>query len=369
MDRRQFIAASTAGMAMTGSASARAAARSTTGALVAEKLKGADFGGTILVAKGRKTILRRGYGLADRAFAAPCEADTAYRIASITKLFTSTIVMRLWEQGKIDLDAPIAAYLPDYKGPAATMVKLRQLLNHTSGIENFDKSLTSYADVVKVGAPAYQAPHTPKALMDLFASGPLVHQPGTTFDYNNGDYVILGQIIEAVERTSFEQVVARDMATPLAMTSTGMAGGPRIVRRLAPTCYKDGDGPLGNEFPVYPENWYAAGGLYSTVDDLRAFADALYGERLIGAAKLAALLTPGLDEYGFGLWVSTLDVDGRKHRFAQRPGRIMGANALLLRMLDDDVTIVNSPIPIWSTPTSSGSPSRGKLSAPRERRG
>ena len=248
--------------------------------------------------------------------------------------------MRLWEAGKLDLDAPIAAYLPDYKGAGAKTVKLRQLLNHTSGIENFDKGLTSYADAAKKGVPAYQVPHTPKELMDLFASGVLVHAPGTKFDYNNGDYVILGQVIEAVEGAPFDQIVSREITVPLAMASTGMAWQYAIIPRLAPGYYKDGDTPLANDLPVYAQNWYAAGGMYSTADDLLVFAHALYGGGLIPAARLGALLTPGLEEYGFGLWVSTLDVDGRKHRFAQRPGRIMGANTLLLRLLDDDVTII-----------------------------
>jgi D-alanyl-D-alanine carboxypeptidase len=340
MDRRQFMAVTTAGVALAGQVRAQTAGAAPLDGIVAGKLKGTGFGGTILVGSRGQTILRRGYGLADRAFAVPAAADTAYRIASITKLFTSTIVMRLWEAGKLDLDAPIAAYLPEYKGAAAKTVKLRQLLNHTSGIENFDKGLTSYADAAKKGVPAYQIPHTPKELMDLFASGPLVHAPGTKFDYNNGDYVILGQVIEAVEGAPYDQIVSRDITTPLAMSSTGMAWQHAIIPRLAPGYYKDGDAPLANDLPVYAQNWYAAGGMYSTADDLLVFAHALYGGGLIPAARLAALLTPGLEEYGFGLWVSTLDVDGRKHRFAQRPGRIMGANTLLLRLLDDDVTII-----------------------------
>ncbi len=340
MDRRQFIAAGAAGVALAVRPDAAIAAAPALDRLVTEKLNGTGFGGTVLVAAHGKPVLRRGYGTADRAFGILCAPDTAYRIASITKLFTATIVLRLWDQGKLDLDAPIATYLPDYRGVGAARVKLRHLLNHTSGIENFDKALTSYADAAKAGMPAYQLPHTPRELMDRFASGPLVHEPGTAFDYNNGDYVILGQIIEAVEQSSFDRIVARDITTPLGMRSTGMAGPQSIIPRLAPTYYKDGAGALAGEMPIYPQNWYAAGGLYSTADDLLAFANALYGGRLIPPARLQTLLTPGLDDYGCGLWVASLDVDGRKHRFAQRPGQIMGANTLLLRMLDDDVTII-----------------------------
>jgi D-alanyl-D-alanine carboxypeptidase len=339
MDRRQFMVAATAAAALTTKAGSLAGAgESPLDALVAKET--ADFSGTILVSARGKTLLRRGYGLADRAFATACDVDTAYRIASITKLLTAVVVMRLVDRQKLDLDAPIATYLPDYKGEGAKTVKIRQLLNHTSGIENSDKALTSFAAVAKAGMPAYQLPHTPRELMDRFASGPLVNPPGTAFDYNNADYVILGQIIEAIEKAPYDQIVAREITTPLAMASTRMAKRLEIIPKLASTYYKDEETPLGNDMPAYPENWYAAGGFCSTADDLLAFANALYGNQLMPPARIEAMLAPGLDEYGFGQWVSKLEVDGREHRFAQRPGRIMGANTLLLRLLEDDVTIV-----------------------------
>lgn len=335
MDRRQFLsgAAGVAPTVMQGRSGSGIAA-------LVDEVIGPEFSGSVTVALRGRTAIRKGYGVAERSFGAPCAPGTAYRIASITKLLTSTVIMQLVDAGRIDLDAPIDAYLRDYAGPAADKVKIRQLLNHTSGIENFDKGLVSYADAAMRGMPAYQLPRAPRELMNRFASGPLVHTPGTTFDYNNADYVILGQVIEAVDKAPYETVLARRILAPLAMSATGLAASSKIVPSLAPTYYKDGDGPLANDMPVYAQNWYAAGGLYSTCDDLLKFSDALYGGRLMSARSLQALLTPGLDEYGFGQWVSTLDVGGQKHRFAQRPGRIMGANTLLLRMLDDDLTIV-----------------------------
>src|SRR5690606_2750620 len=97
---------------------------------------------------------------------------------------------------------------------------------------------------------------------------------------------------------------------------------------------------LLRDLPVYPENWWAAGAMYSTADDLLVFARALYGGRLLRPATLRAMLTAGLDEYGYGLWVATQHVGELTHRFAQRPGRIMGANVTLLRYLDADVTVI-----------------------------
>lgn len=335
MDRRLFLTASAGLIAFPAHA-----AEAPLASFIAEQLAGTDFGGSILISCRGQICLGRGFGVADRSFGVPCRPDTAYRIASITKLMTSTLAMQLVDAGRIILDQPISAYLSDYRGPGAKHVQIKHLLNHTSGIENFDKSLVSYTDAATKGMPAYQLPHSPSDLMDQFASGPLVHAPGTTFDYNNADYVILGQIIEAIEGEPFEKVLERRILSPLGLEATAMGVSARIVPRLAPTYYKDEGLPLASDMPVYGQNWYAAGGLYSTCGDLLKFSNALYGGRLMSAKSLETLLSPGLDEYGFGLWVSTLEINGQKHRFAQRPGRIMGANTLLLRLLDDDVTII-----------------------------
>jgi CubicO group peptidase (beta-lactamase class C family) len=337
MRRREFLGAAVAGGVLASQAAGRADL--SLEEMISQKLGGADFGGTILVARGRDPILRRGYGLADRAFGVPCAPDTTYRIASITKLFTAVLVMRSRERGRIDLDATIATYLPDYRGPAAAKASIRQLLNHTSGIANFDEG-NNPEKAARRGIPAYQLPHTPRELLDRYASGALVHEPGRNFDYNNADYVILGLILEAVEGVPFDRVLSREIVEPLGLKATGMANHARIIPRLAPSYFKYGDAPLANEFPLYPENWYAAGGMYSTVDDLMSFADAFYRGRLIGKDGLSEMLKPGLDEYGFGQWVTTHDVDGRKRRATHRPGRILGTCTVLIRMPDDDLTVI-----------------------------
>jgi D-alanyl-D-alanine carboxypeptidase len=339
MRRRDFLCAAAIGASLSGGSSV-SRAESALDEVVTAKVQNVDFSGTVLVARGQDVLMRRGFGQANRAFGVLCAEDTAYRIASITKLFTAVLVMQSVERERLSLDAPIAEYLPDYRGPAAKKVCLRHLLNHTSGIDNFDKDVTSYKNVARTGLPRYQLPHTPRALMDRYASGDLVHEPGQHFDYNNADYIILGQILETVEEASFEQLLTREFVEPLELQATGMADQARIIPRLAETYYKDSDAELANDLPSYPVNWYAAGGMYSTVDDLLRFARALYDERLLKKDTLSAMLKPGLEEYAFGQWVASMEVNGQRHRFAQRPGRIMGANTLLLRMLDDNITVV-----------------------------
>lgn len=325
---------------MTAIAAARASAQQSDLASVIAAYAGAHgFNGTILVARGGAVLYHESSGLADRTFGIPAAGTTRCRIASITKLFTSTLVLQHVERGEVDLDRVVHTYLPAYKGEGGPRVTVRQLLNHTSGIQNFD-TVTSYEQAIRDGIPQYQLPQTSDNLLNRFSSGRLVREPGTAFDYNYADYIILGKIIEAVSGKTFDAVLHERILDPLGMRDTGLLRQQEVVAHLAPTYWKDKDQPLINDMPVYMQNWYAAGGMYSTTSDLLLFANALYGGGLLKPDTLALMLTPGLDDYGFGLWAADVKIKDKPHRVAQRPGSIMGANTTLLRFLDDDVTVV-----------------------------
>lgn len=299
-----------------------------------------EFNGTILVTQNDEVIVQRSFGLADRAFQVPFTASSKFKIASITKLFTAVLILQLKEEGRLDLNAAIQKYLPDYGGEGAGRVTLHNLLNHTSGIRNSDQ-VKSYAEAASKGMEIYQLPHTPAELLTKYASGPLVHEPGKEFDYNNADYIILGVIAERVTGKTYATLLKERILDSLGMTASGVLYQGRIVTGLAPTYMRPSAGePLINDMPVYPENWYAAGAMYSTAADIRKFADALFGSRLLKPESLRLLLTPGLDDYGYGVWVSAQKILGKPHPFAHRPGQIMGANVALVRYLDDGVTVI-----------------------------
>lgn len=299
-----------------------------------------DFSGTILVRRRGRTLFSRSYGLADRAFAVSAAADTRYRIASITKLFTAVLILQLAQEGRIDLHAPLRAALPDYSGDGGDRVTIHHLLNHTSGLAQWDH-VASYQEAFANGVERYQRPLSPAALVERCCAGPLVRQPGTAFDYNNADYFVLGRIVERVTGLSYAEALAARILRPLGMRDTGMVRWDAIVPRLAPTYFwRDDSRVLIAEMPVYHENWYAAAGMYSTAPDLARFADALYGGRLLRPETLRRLLTPGLDDYGYGLWSYSVTRNGRAHRVAKRPGSAMGANTVLYRLLDQEATVI-----------------------------
>lgn len=299
-----------------------------------------DFSGSVLIVERGKPRLARQYGLANRAFAIRNDASTKYKIASITKAFTALLILQLHEQGRLDLDAPMRRYLPDYRGSGGDRVSVRQLLNHTSGLVNFDQ-ITDAAQAIRGGLPNYQLPHTARQLLDEYCSGDLVHEPGTKFDYNNCDYIALGLIVERIHGQSYEQVLQQRILDPLGLKDTGMLHQRDIVAGLADTYFRRDDSKaLTPDLPAYPENWYAAGAMYSTAADLARFADAWFGGRLIGDKALAAMIAPGLDDYGFGVWSYPVRIDGRRYHAVKRPGRIMGAQAQLYRIVEAGLTVV-----------------------------
>lgn len=301
-----------------------------------EYAKKNDFNGTLVVQKNGVVVYQNSYGLANRSFAIPNRTDTKYKIASITKLFTAVLILQLRDQGRLDLNATINNYLPNYAGEAATKVTIHQLLNHTSGMANADKDVSPDKGIVH-----YQTPMTIDDLINRFYSAPLAARPGNVFEYNNADYILLGKIVETLYGKPFSVVLSERILVPLAMNSSGMMQQAVIQENLADTYfYRDDLKSLSNDLPVYAENWFSSGAMYSTAADLMKFSNALYDNRLIKQDSLALMLKPGLDDYGYGLWIDKFKVNGKAVIAYRRPGRIMGAQTMLIHYPGAGLSII-----------------------------
>jgi D-alanyl-D-alanine carboxypeptidase len=308
--------------------------------MIAAHAKKHNFSGSIAIEEKGKLTYAKSFGLANIPFKVVNTDQTKYKIASITKAFTSVLILQLYEQGKIDIHEPIRKYLPSYVGEAADKVTIHQLLNHTSGLPNFD-TVKSMEAAVAGGIPVYQTPYSTDQLIARFCSGALVNTPGKVFDYNNADYIILGKVIEQMYRKTFEEVLKERVLQPLRMNDTGMLFQKDIIDGLASTYFfRDDIKALVNDFPVYPENWYAAGSMYSTAKDVLVFSNALFSRKLLKRETLALMTKPGLDDYGYGVWSYETTINGKKFKVVKRPGQIMGAQSQLYRLVDQEVSIV-----------------------------
>jgi len=237
------------------------------------------FSGVVLLAKEEKPIFSKAYGLASQEYYVPNRVDTRFNLGSINKYLTRIAIEQLEGKSALKLDDPIGKYLPDYpNNEAKEKVTIKQLLDMASGIGDFF-------------GEKYQA--TPKDrirnLSDyllLFGDEPLLFEPGTSHQYSNGGYIVLGLIVEkASGQTYFDYV--RDHIYKIAgmeNTSHLMADVPTVNVASGYTENWDGsehnNEPRRNNMYTRPARGSSAGGGYSTVDDLFRLVAALKANRL-----------------------------------------------------------------------------------------
>ncbi|GEO99731.1 serine hydrolase [Methylobacterium haplocladii] len=296
-------------------------------ALIEPYLQSGLFSGTILVAKDGKPVFRRAYGLASREWNAANTLDTHFRIGSLTKSFTAAAVLKLAEAGRLGLDDRIRQCVPG--APASwDRVTLRHLLGHTSGIINYTALPDYYAKISRLERP-------PQEIVALVEAEPLLFEPGTRMEYSNTGYVLLGMAIEAASGEPYARYLREAILTPLGLKETGYDDASTVLPRRA-AGYRFGQAQWRNAPPMASSVAYAAGGLYSTVDDLLAWSRALLGGKLISAASLAATVDDGGRGYGFGWYV------GRAHerRVWSHGGAVSGFLSMIDHYPDDALDVI-----------------------------
>ncbi|MDB5073734.1 MAG: beta-lactamase [Candidatus Eremiobacteraeota bacterium] len=259
-------------------------------------------GATIAIVAGGKMVYTRAYGLRDAEKSLPADTGTHYEIGSITKQFTAAATLQLKEAGKVDLDAPVATYLP--KVPHAGEITIRQLLTHTSGMPEF------------VNTPGFETlagtPVTFDQLIARVANKPLDFKPGTRWSYSSTGYIILGRIIEVVTGQSWEDYVKQNLFVRAGMIDSATIAQENQLADMA-RGYEYANGKTVPSKPI-DESWASsAGGIVTTVADLQKWNQALSSGRIISAAGYQSLTTPvrlangSSIGYGFGMKVDTFE--------------------------------------------------------------
>lgn len=296
-------------------------------ALMKDYVQGELFTGTVLVARDGQPIFRKAYGLANREWMIPNTVHTRYRIGSITKQFTAAAILQLADENKLGLDDPIKKYLPGL--PASWgQASIRQLLAHTSGIPSHTSPEDSDAKLMPVK-------HSPQELIDLLKDIPLNYEHGTKFVYNNMGYVLLGRIIETVSGMSYPDYLEKKLLKPLNLRDSGYDDGRAVVRQLAQD-YTDGPDDVVKGRLVNMSNAYAAGAMYSTVDDLLAWQQMLIKGKVVSPVSLKAMFTDGGHHYGLGWFVR----ENLSRKLYEHGGTIGAYSSLLAYYPDDKLTVV-----------------------------
>ncbi len=302
------------------------------------------FSGAVLLAKGDKILLRKGYGMANFELNVANTPETVFRIGSITKVFTALSILQLEEKGLLKVTDPVSKYIPeipaDWDG-----ITLHLLLCHKSGIPDF------------TGAKAYgdfdNPRHIENALKE-YAGKPLLSKPGEVLRYSNAGYILLGRVIEKVSGQSYEDYLTENILRPAGMTHTSVDHAAEVVRQRASGYRFDGETVINATYgdPAYT---YSAGALRSTVDDMYRFDRALKSGKLFSAAITAKAWTayghwtapppfPLEAEYGYG-WMIGQD---QGHRYVGHGGWVNGFVSQFTRYPDDDAVL----IVLWNFETS-----------------
>ena len=289
-------------------------------------------GMAVLVRQNGRTIFERGYGVRDLRTFAKIDGQTGFRLASCTKQFTAMSAMLLVHHGKLRYDERLTDIFPEF--PAyGQAITIRHLLTHTSGLPDYEDLMA--------GGP-WTAGHQIK---DIEVLGLLERQkagkfaPGTIWAYSNSGYVILGLIVARVSGKSFPQFLHDRIFEPLHMSQTlAYVKGTNSVPHRAYGYSKEGDGFIETDQSSTSAT-LGDGGVYSNLEDLAKWDDALDRNALLSAAEMKAALTPVPDQktaYGFGWFLDPFE----GHPRMWHTGETMGFRTAIERFTKDKLTVV-----------------------------
>lgn len=305
--------------------------------LVSERMTKFNIpGASVVILKDKKTVYSKGYGFANLELKSPAKVETNYLIGSITKTFTATAVMMLWEEGKLRLEDSIGSYiplLPEHWRP----ITIRQLLNHTSGIVTNLGSATSKCKF-EFDCDNY----TQENLIQETACLPLNFEPGTKFEYSGRNYYVLGILIEKLSGKTFGEFLNERIFIPMGMTQTAMINYKNILQNRADGYILENE-ILSNSGIMDAVVELSDGGLMSTTLDLVKWISSFDTEKLLKRTSIEmmwanAKLKNGsiVTQYGMGFGLTPY----KGHKRIGHTGGIPGFSSCLTHFSDQNLTVI-----------------------------
>lgn len=294
------------------------------------------FSGAVLVARDGEPILSQGYGMASIEYGVPNTAETRFRISSLTKAFTAMAVLQLQAAGHLRLSDPICSYLDDCLDQWRT-ITLHHLLTHTSGIPD-------YVAVPGFWATSARQHLALNELVALFDAAPLRSTPGECFAYSNSNYVLLAHMVAQVSDPAappdeaFAAYLQRNLFVPLGMQDTGV----EVCREIVPDMAAGYSTLSARASYCDPGPLFGMGDVYSTVDDLWRWEQALTGVGPFPAPLLSSMFHPytysaPIDaSYGYGWYMRRCD--GLMHYW--HSGSTPGYRSYMLRVPEAGYTLI-----------------------------
>jgi len=316
-------------------------------ALMAPWNVGGAPGAAVLVIRNGKVVHNKGYGTANLHERKPITPGTSFLLASVTKQFTAMAIMMLSEQGKLSYDDTLASFFPEF--PAyARYITVRHLLNHTGGLREYDTLLveaglvrkSDYGIAKNLRADSFE-PTVHDVLRILATQKEPLFAAGEKYEYSNSGYVLLALIVEKVSGQRFATFLEQRIFGPCGMKHSQLYDETRPVIRDRATSYRKENGRF-LEVNYAPSNFvYGEDNIYTTIEDLYLWDQALENNKLVTSATFQAALNPGKlndgssTHYGFG-W-NLGERSGSKAYF--HGGSWLGYRTAIMRIPEKRLTI------------------------------
>ena len=294
---------------------------------------------SIALVDNQNLVWQKGFGLANPKTKTPPNANTVYRVGSVSKLFTDIAVMQLVERGRLNLDEPVTRYLPEFRprNPFGKAITLRQLMSHRSGLVR-ETPVGSYFDPTE--------PTLASTIASLNQTS-LVYAPDTRTKYSNAAIATVGYVLERAQKTPFATYLKQAVLDPLNMQSSSFAPTPAVKKSLAKAQMWTLDGRTF-EAPTFELGIAPAGSMYTTLSDLSKFMSAMFAGgrgangRLLKRETLEEMWTPETDAQGnktpYGIGFRISELQGR--RAIGHGGAIYGFATTLSALPDDKLGVV-----------------------------
>jgi len=276
------------------------------------------FSGTVLVARNDTVLLSKGYGMANEEFSVPNTPQTVFPIGSNTKQLTAAAIMKLQEQGRLNVTDPVSFYIPD--APRWKDIRIYQLLNHTSGIQSDGAFLLT--DPTDLALPD---------IMKRTAALPLTFTPGSGYTYSNNGYIVLSSIIETASGMSYDEYLKKNIFRPLGMNSSGQDNARDVFPRRA-SGYTTMDGKHIHYDLQNIHNSWGAGSVHSTTEDLFRWERAFHTPGTILSPQSTAAMVD--NHYGIESGVA------KNRTLSGHGGRNFGFISYTLYFPDEGVSIM-----------------------------
>ena len=297
------------------------------------------FNGSVLITDQGKVVYKKGFGMANMEWDIPNKTNTKHRLGSITKQFTAMLILQLAAENILDLHVPVSKYLPDYPKESGNIITIHHLLTHTSGIPNY----TSFPGFMEKES---RNPYTPDEFVEKFANKDLEFTPGEKFNYSNSGYFLLGVIVEKLAGKTYEQMLLDNIFTPLKMKNTGYDNHGKILNNRATGYEKNGNTFVNSKY-LDMSIPYSAGSMYSTVEDLYLWDQALYTNKILPQKYMDLYFKPhilafGNNHYAYG-WAVGKDIIGNTTDsiyVISHGGGINGFNTIISRTISDKSLVV-----------------------------